>query len=248
MKKTITALLLVSNLCFLTSCGINLGVNGSATEGVTEEVETEETEEQETKTEIVRSVWVMPEELEIAETEIAETTEATTEEATIEATTETTIETTKETTAGTTVEPAKVTATSEVNVPSHTHSWDGGTVTQAASCIESGVIVYTCNCGETKTETIGATGHNWVALTTVVHHDAEGEEKQIKVGTRKVVYCDCGEIFYDNESLQPHLAATHDSGTVTTEPVYETRWVETSPSWDETVTTGYICSICGTAQ
>jgi acetone carboxylase gamma subunit len=82
----------------------------------------------------------------------------------------------------------------------------------------------------------------------VVHHDAEGQEKQVQTGTTKVIICDCGETFYDTDSWRPHHNETHHGGTVTTEPIYETQWVETSPAWDETVTTGYICSICGTAQ
>ena len=40
----------------------------------------------------------------------------------------------------------------------HTHRWDGGTVTKAATCAAAGVKTYTCTCGETKTEPIPATG------------------------------------------------------------------------------------------
>jgi hypothetical protein len=73
--------------------------------------------------------------------------------------------------------------------------------------------------------------------------------QQVQTGTRKVVICNVdGEKFYDNESFQAHKNATYHGSTVTTEPIYETQWVETSPAYDETVTTGYICSVCGTAQ
>ncbi|MCD8312513.1 MAG: arabinogalactan endo-1,4-beta-galactosidase, partial [Firmicutes bacterium] len=42
------------------------------------------------------------------------------------------------------------------------HSWDEGTVTIAAACTETGVKVYTCSdCGQTKIEIIGATGHTY---------------------------------------------------------------------------------------
>lgn len=34
------------------------------------------------------------------------------------------------------------------------HSWDGGTVTTAATCTATGVKTYSCSCGATKTETI----------------------------------------------------------------------------------------------
>ena len=46
----------------------------------------------------------------------------------------------------------------------HVHAFDTGKVTKAATCTETGILTYTCKCGETKTETIPATGHkfgNW---------------------------------------------------------------------------------------
>ena len=42
------------------------------------------------------------------------------------------------------------------------HTWDGGTVTTAATCTEGGVMTYTCTvCSATKTEAIAALGHSW---------------------------------------------------------------------------------------
>ncbi|MCD8119820.1 MAG: C-type lectin domain-containing protein [Lachnospiraceae bacterium] len=42
------------------------------------------------------------------------------------------------------------------------HTWDEGNVTIEPTCIEEGVMTYTCSvCGETKTEAIAATGHTW---------------------------------------------------------------------------------------
>lgn len=41
----------------------------------------------------------------------------------------------------------------------HTHVWGEGVVTTEATCTEEGVLTYTCECGETKTETIAALGH-----------------------------------------------------------------------------------------
>lgn len=44
----------------------------------------------------------------------------------------------------------------------HQHDWNDGVITTPASCTEDGVITYTCpSCGETKTEAIPATGHDW---------------------------------------------------------------------------------------
>lgn len=48
---------------------------------------------------------------------------------------------------------------------SHTHSWDGGTVTTAATCTADGVKTYTCACGTTATEVIAATGHSFGSWT-----------------------------------------------------------------------------------
>lgn len=51
------------------------------------------------------------------------------------------------------------------SAPAHTHSWDGGTVTKAATCGEDGVRTYSCSCGESRTESIPATGaHNYVTV------------------------------------------------------------------------------------
>ena len=42
------------------------------------------------------------------------------------------------------------------------HTWDGGTVTTAATCTEVGEKTYTCTvCSATKTEVIAATGHSY---------------------------------------------------------------------------------------
>ena len=44
------------------------------------------------------------------------------------------------------------------------HAWDGGEVTSRATCVDTGVMTYTCtNCGETKTETIDVDpdAHDW---------------------------------------------------------------------------------------
>lgn len=48
--------------------------------------------------------------------------------------------------------------------PQQTHSctWDGGTVTQAATCTAEGVKTYTCtSCGNTRTESIPKTDHSY---------------------------------------------------------------------------------------
>ena len=46
------------------------------------------------------------------------------------------------------------------------HSWGEGEVTTAPTCTEAGVRTYTCLCGKTKTEEVGATGHTPGAAAT----------------------------------------------------------------------------------
>lgn len=46
-------------------------------------------------------------------------------------------------------------------VESHTHKYTA-TVTKAATCTEDGVMTYTCECGDSYTEVIKATGHKYV--------------------------------------------------------------------------------------
>ena len=54
-----------------------------------------------------------------------------------------------------------------------THHWHDGTVTTAATCMEGGVMTYTCTvCDATKQQTIPATGHTYAEgwTTTTTHH------------------------------------------------------------------------------
>jgi hypothetical protein len=246
MKKKIITIVLVSSICCaLSACGGDTDTETSAVETEISTVESEavsETDETET---IENETQTQSESVTVPNT-TTETESETVTETAIESEGETITETATKSKTKNNVADVKKTDTKTETT--HTHSWDGGTVTQAATCAENGVITYKCSCGETKTETINATGHSWVAQTTTVHHDAEGMYQQVKTGTTKVVICDCYEKFYDTGSWQQHHNATHHGYTVTTEDTYEIQWVEISPAWDEPVTTGYICSVCGTAQ
>lgn len=54
----------------------------------------------------------------------------------------------------------------------HEHSWDSGTVTVEATCTASGTKVFTCACGETKSEPIGTLGHDfspWGSVDSSTH-------------------------------------------------------------------------------
>ncbi|MBE7088516.1 MAG: hypothetical protein E7370_03225 [Clostridiales bacterium] len=47
--------------------------------------------------------------------------------------------------------------------PAHEHSWGDGEVTTQPTCTTEGVKTFTCECGETKTEAVAATGHSFGA-------------------------------------------------------------------------------------
>ena len=74
------------------------------------------------------------------------------------------------------------------------HKWDGGKVTQKATCIAKGVKTYTCTvCGATKTETLPLTEHSWDGgITTIQPTITEKGESTFKcivcgkVATREI--------------------------------------------------------------
>ncbi len=104
----------------------------------------------------------------------------------------------------------------------HTHSWGEGKVTTEPTCTEEGVMTYTCECGETKTEVIPATGHSWsdwTADTSVV----EGET--VDAGTHSRVCSACKV-----EETEPHV------WTANYVPAEEENKVSAHYEWD--------CEVC----
>ena len=78
------------------------------------------------------------------------------------------------------------------------HTWDGGTVTTAATCTEAGEKTYTCTvCSATKTEAIAATGHSYAEEWTIIptHHwrvaNCEHGDMITDYGTHTYVNGDC---------------------------------------------------------
>lgn len=116
--------------------------------------------------------------------------------------------------------------------------------------------------------------HSWNAQTTVVHHPASGHNEQVLIKEAwteyKPIYetvcltiCNtCGADITGNPSkhIKQHMLAG-EGGSWRTEYIqkqtgtetiahpaeYETRWVQDSAAWDETVITGYTCS-CGASK
>ena len=107
------------------------------------------------------------------------------------------------------------------------HTWDNGTVTTEPTETTPGERTYTCTvCGQTRTETIPATGvHDYQFTKNVAPTcTADGYDLYTCSG--------CGAT--EKRNSKPALGHKWDSGTVTTEPT------ETTPG-ERT----YTCTVCG---
>ena len=107
------------------------------------------------------------------------------------------------------------------------HTWDNGTVTTEPTETTPGVRTFTCAvCGQTRTETIPATGaHDYQFTRNVAPTCTTG-------GYDLYTCSGCGAT--EKRNSKPALGHKWDSGTVTTEPT------ETAPG----VRT-YTCTVCG---
>ena len=111
----------------------------------------------------------------------------------------------------------------------HTHTWDSGTETTAATCEEDGVQTYTCTvCGQTKTESIPALGHNWMSD-----------------GTKTITVID--KAAWDEEVIIIDKAEWDETVTVTDKAAYdEVITVVDKEAWDEEEQVCYlVCKDCG---
>lgn len=64
--------------------------------------------------------------------------------------------------------------------PGHEHSYTGA-VTAKPSCTEEGIMTYTCSCGDTYTETIEPSGHDWKRKSETESHEASGDKETTTV-------------------------------------------------------------------
>lgn len=101
--------------------------------------------------------------------------------------------------------------------------------------------------GESKPQHV----HNWVVQTTVVHHDTVYET--VHHDAVMSVECNgCHAQFNTYEAWLAHSDSQFDGGNYTcgsyttyeVSPVWDEQ-ILVSDAWDETITTGYICSGCG---
>ena len=115
--------------------------------------------------------------------------------------------------------------------------------------------------------------HNWIPITSVVHHEEQGHYEKILVSEawteevpiyedKEVMICnDCGvELNASNcyDHVENHLLnggkgswreewkkVQVGSNKINHDAVYQDKWIIDKAAWDETVTTGYKCSGCG---
>ena len=104
------------------------------------------------------------------------------------------------------------------------HTWDGGTVTTAATCTEAGEKTYTCTvCDATKQQTIPATGHTyaegWTTTTTHHWHAATCEHSDEQEGYGEHTYengvCTVCEMEYVSAGLEYSLHSDETCYVVT---------------------------------
>lgn len=86
-----------------------------------------------------------------------------------------------------TKEPEVTEAPTAPPAPGHTHDYGSGVVTTQATCGATGVKTYTCSCGDTKTETIPATGNHVNTYEDYMHYPS-----CTRGGYVNVVCSDCG--------------------------------------------------------
>ena len=257
MKKKVLVMLMSGMMCIstLTACGTS---NTSTKEESTTQTETSTQEETETIKEDILTEEIENSEIAETESQETETSEPKESKATPEPTKEAahTTETKKTDEAKPTEaqpkeskpEPTKPT---EPTPAPHSHSYSSS-ITQNASCNANGVKTFTCSCGDSYTESIPMTDHNWVAQTETIHHEASGHYEDRVTGYDRVKYakCHCGFKAYDNATIKAHDAKCGMNITTGFEetPITESVWVEDSQAWDETKTTGYTCGSCGATK
>ena len=110
----------------------------------------------------------------------------------------------------------------------HTHTWNDGEITKAATCTEEGVKTFTCAvCGETRTESVEKTAHTSVVIPAVA---ATCKSTGLTEGSKCSV---CGEILVAQE-VTSKIAHTWNDGEITKAATCTEEGVKT-----------FTCAVCG---
>ena len=119
-----------------------------------------------------------------------------------------------------------VTVNNTIEAPApHEHDWGTGVVTTEATCTTDGVKTYTCECGETKTEAVPATGHTEVvdeAVAATCTTDGKTEGKHCSVCNEVIVAQETvpatGHVYDNDEDANCNVCG--NERPVTVEAVY----------------------------
>lgn len=107
-------------------------------------------------------------------------------------------------------------------------------------------------------------GHDWEDMLETVHHDEVGHYENVLVGYDSIEQyhcsssdCDDSPWFSSYDELSKHYQTVHGY-TVSLDqlksmcytsydrkPIYENQWIVDQEAYDETIITGYKCSVCG---
>lgn len=132
----------------------------------------------------------------------------------------------------------------------HVHKYNGGVVTKAPTCTETGVKTYTCVDGDDSyTETIPTIAHDYVTRTeTVTVKEAWNED----VYDARYICNGCGATFEDAEDFMTHsVLARRENPNTKCKNYYEDDHVKVNTIYHpaETETRTYkVCSHCGKRQ
>ena len=140
-------------------------------------------------------------------------------------------------------EPATCTVCGITTGSAKGHTWKEATCTEPATCTVCGITSGSAN------------GHTWLSISQTVHHNEEGHYEWVEVkSASKWYHCPrCGSEFESLNDYYYHFDSNHSDtiflrdgythGTIPAE--YEEKWIVDREAYDETVITGYRCSICG---
>lgn len=138
---------------------------------------------------------------------------------------------------------SKENTTPKQEQPTHTHSYTSS-VTKNPTCTEEGVRTYICTCGDSYTEPIAKTGHQWTTSTQTISHPSTGHYETV---TKKELWCYCGARFQSQADLTAHQETCENGNTCGVDEWTENVWVVDAEAWDETITVT-TCSVCGATQ
>ena len=153
--------------------------------------------------------------------------------------------------------PKETTATKEEEQKiSHTHNYNG-VVTVQATCVTNGVKTYTCSCGDSYTENLGTTAHDYsIPITESVYHEEVWQVTERQLSEQKVYWCGCGAEYTNVDEFEAHRVANVEANgpfvdcagnymiyTRPGETVYDR--VKVSDAYTSEEIVGYKCSVCG---